>query len=187
MEKRIIMPRTRVELGNEPLLFLAGPIKGAPKWQDKSVEIIHSINEKIYIISPRSKLRKEYQDERTITSLPDFTYQLDFERNYLKLASESPNRAIMFWLPRQSETMPINFATGFPKPYARDTRPETAGWSWKLLEYNPNANVIVGGEENFDGFDVIRRNFLAVKPDMKFYSTLEETCQEATKLVTNIK
>ncbi len=184
MIKRIILPKTYVLTDNASLIFLAGPIKGAPRWQDKGIETIHTINNQIYVVSPSNKVREEYLEDRLRGTKSDFPYQLNFERHYLKSASESKKGAIIFWLPKQREPMPINPETDFTQPYARDTRPETAGWGWKLLESNPKANVIVGGEEGFDGFDVIKRNFLAVKPDMKFYSTLEETCLEAIKLIT---
>ncbi len=36
-----------------PLIFLAGPIQGAPDWQSEAISIIHDIDPAIAIASPR--------------------------------------------------------------------------------------------------------------------------------------
>ena len=77
--------------------------------------------------------------------------------------------------------MNINAVTGFPQPYARDTRPELGRYGWGALRHNLNYPVVVGGEDNFDGIDVIKRNFLSAKPDFVFQKSLRETCEEAVK------
>lgn len=184
-EKRIILPKNRIENIDGPLIFLAGPVQGAPRWQDRAIEMIHANNSEIYVAAPSLNVREEYFEARMRSAENDFLYQLDWERNYLELASKKG--VILFWLPNQIEAMPINQKTGFSQPYARDTRPETAGWGWRLLEYKPKTNIVVGAEEYFDGINVITRNFLRVKPNMKFYSTLEQTCQKAIKLATQQK
>jgi hypothetical protein len=180
MNKRIILPNTKISNLEAPLIFLAGPIRGAGNWQNSAIEILQSLNQDVYIASPNLQIQPTNLKNQAKSNELSFPRQLDWERYYLKKASETGT--IMFWLPTQVEAMPLSERSGFPKVYARDTRPETAGWGWKLLETNPNARIILGGEEGFDGYDVIKRNFLKIKPDTIFYSTLEQTCQEAIKL-----
>jgi len=74
--------------------------------------------------------------------------------------------------------------TGFQRTYARDTRPETGGWGWGLLRFNPNAHVAVGGEKEFDGIDVIRRNFAKYAPQIPFRDNLEQTCTDAMRYLS---
>jgi len=180
MTGKIILPNTKISNLKAPLIFLAGPIKGAGNWQNRAIEILQSLNPTTYIASPNMQVQSNHLENQARSNELNFQYQLDWERYYLKKASETG--AIMFWLPTQIEAMPISKKSGFPTVYARDTRPETSGWGWKLLETNSNARVIIRGEEGFDGYDVIKRNFLAIKPNTTFHSTLEQTCQEAIKL-----
>jgi hypothetical protein len=42
----VIIPKTYVTMITDPLIFLAGPILGAPNWQDKAIEILFSQNHK---------------------------------------------------------------------------------------------------------------------------------------------
>jgi len=174
----LIIPRYKLEVQGRTI-FLAGPIQGTSIWRNKATEYLFKRNKEIYVASPDIRVKKA-SGQNEVFSSETFRYQLDWECYYLDQASKKG--AILFWLPNQTENMPLNEETGFPQPYARDTRPETAGWGWKLLESNPEAKVVIGGERNFDGWDVIKRNFLRIRPSMKFYSTLEETCDEALRL-----
>ena len=45
----IIIPKTYIKC-IEPLIFLAGPIKSAPKWRDEAVHIIASKNPNLFIL-----------------------------------------------------------------------------------------------------------------------------------------
>lgn len=167
----LILPNNLVRIEG-PLIFLAGPIGGAPHWQDKAIEII-SEGCGIYIASPSTKLRKKYIENSLPLDRITQT-QLEWERFYLDYAST--RGCVLFWLPTQIEPTPINPKTGFPKPYARDTRGE-------LREFAVNKyfkiNSVIGAEENFDGLNVIKRNLLEIDPKIEFHNTLEETCRQA--------
>lgn len=147
------------------MIFLAGPISNAPLWQDEAINIIRKIDKNIYIASPHKR------DNNISESDVIFNKQLEWERHYLEIASK--RGAILFWLPvaRQHD---CNMT------YARDTRGELGEWRGRMA-YDEDINVVIGGEEKFDGIDIIKRNFLAIMPNMKFYSTLEETCMQALK------
>ena len=38
----VVIPKTYVEEIGDPIIFLAGPIKGAPNWQSEAITIISS-------------------------------------------------------------------------------------------------------------------------------------------------
>jgi hypothetical protein len=103
--------------------------------------------------------------------MPDFDKRLNWERHYLKIASRQG--AILAWLPNETQH-------DCEKVYGRDTRGELGEWRGRLV-YDSSIKLVLGGEPGFDGIEMIKRNFLAVSPDMKFYSTLEETCAEAAR------
>jgi len=171
---KVFTPKDRI-IPDGPLMFLAGPINGAPDWQERVIGTLLCEVPEIYIASPKMHLNLP-QGVNPLTSNTKFQYTTDWERHYL--AEASKKGAIMFWLPKQAYTMPVDSDTGFHKPYARDTRGELGEWRGRMIS-DPSIRLVIGGEEAFDGIDVIKRNFWAVKPDMPFYSTLEETCYAA--------
>ena len=164
----IILPKHKVDINDSPIIFLAGPISNAPNWQDKAIETITNLSDKIYVASPRRE-----SNFSSLTSESKFEHQLDWERHYLDLASTQG--AILFWLPA-AKIHDCNRA------YARDTRGELGEWRGRL-SYDPDLRVIIGGENAFDGIDIIRRNYQAIKPEMEFYNTLDELCKQAISIV----
>ncbi len=105
-----------------------------------------------------------------------FERQLNWERHYLDIASE--HGCVIFWLPVESKSNP-RIGGG---PYATDTRGELGEWRGRLMG-NPSLKVVVGGEEGFDSFSQIERNFkLGVSPDFPIYRTLSETVQAAVAM-----
>lgn len=78
MERLLYTPTEYIESQiNKPVIFLAGPIQGAPDWQSEATGIIRAKRKNIIIASPR----KEY--------LPgDFDYgaQVDWETFHLRRA-----------------------------------------------------------------------------------------------------
>jgi hypothetical protein len=165
---RVILPKKRSEI-DDALIFLAGPISNAPLWQDKAIEILRGLDKSIYIASPhKSDVSSHNESDKDGI----FLKQLDWEVEYLEKASK--NGAILFWLPTAQ-------SHDCKRSYARDTRGELGEWRGRLM-HDKSIKIAIGGEDEFDGFDIIKRNFLRVKPDMKFYSTLEETCIQALKL-----
>lgn len=180
---KLILPKTYME-PDGPVLFLVGPIRGAPRWQQQGFEIIQALDveNRIYVVSPSDRFDEKYLKMAVQDDGCGFKGGTLFERHYLKLALREEHGlegAIAMWLPTQVEAMPINKKTGFPGPYARDTRPETGRWGTGILGQNPNAPIFVGAEENFDGLSVMKTNFLEDRPEMIFYSTLFDTCNAA--------
>src|SRR3989338_7535362 len=175
--KNLILPKYYIDDNSDMLIFLIGPIRGTYCWHDKAIEIISEINPKIQIASPNKKL-SEINLERAVNWKENkFERQTLWERHYINRASKSG--AIMVWLAKQTTPMYMDEKSGFQAPYARDIRGELGGWGWGQLMHDKNFPIVIGAEEEFPGLSVIKANFIAVKPDMQLYKTLEETCFKA--------
>jgi hypothetical protein len=91
----------KVHYSDQPFLnaiengvFLAGPTprdKGVPSWRPKSIEILKDLNFEGTVLIP----------ERNFEVKADYTDQVEWERTGLMGA-----KAIVFWVPRDLETMP---------------------------------------------------------------------------------
>jgi hypothetical protein len=171
----IILPMTYVEKLDRPLIFIAGPIWGAISWYDKAVDIIHSHDDGIYVASPNALLSYKHLKKAVKGDDKKFNRCILWQRHYLEQASKKG--AIMFWLPNEAKHC-------CTYPYGQDTRGEIAEWRGRLI-YDKNIELVIGAEEKFPGLDSIKENYLAVNPDMKFYSTLEETCKHAVEIACN--
>ena len=180
MANRIIVPKNKIETNGEPVIFLAGPVSCAGGWQNDAIRILGSNDYRAYIAVPDYDriLSPVYIDGSEKSSKP-FQYQLEWEQHYLEIAEN--NGAILFWLPQQVIETTVDQKTRFHRTYARDTRPETGGWGWGLLRCRQNAHVAIGGENGFDGIDVIKRNFARYAHHIPFRDKLEDVCADALR------
>lgn len=175
--KNAILPKTYIDVGDKLTFFLMGPIRGTYAWHDKGIEVLSSISPESYIVSPNRNISSLHIDKVISGKEGKFQRQTHWERHYIEKSAK--RGAIVVWLAKQTQPMYIDEKSGFQAPYARDTRGELGGWGWGQLMHDKNFPVVVGAEEEFPGLSVIKANFLAVNPDMQFYSTLEETCFRA--------
>src|SRR5690242_6270198 len=76
-----------------PIVFLAGPIQGAPDWQFEAVELLHAGDHRLNIASPR---RLEAWNTGN-----DYNEQVDWETHHLRQAAREG--VILFWLAREAE------------------------------------------------------------------------------------
>ena len=44
------------EVGEAPLVFLAGPIQGAPLWQEDAIKILAQLNPELWVASDRKSV-----------------------------------------------------------------------------------------------------------------------------------
>ena len=147
-----------------PVIFLAGPIKGAPDWQAKAIRFIQMIDPRVNIACPRrGRLGKKFVYEE----------QVDWETHYLRRAGK--NGVIIFWLAKQAKRTP-------GRPYAQTTRVEFG--EWKTRHEFTGAKIIVGIEEGFTNAPYIRRRLGQDCPDVQICGTLMETCSKALRLLT---
>jgi len=169
MTGKLILPPTYLELIDAPLIFLAGPIQGAARWQDKAIDYIINNAPELYVASPRRPLNAKFQKKDFSPEMYD--EQVDWERYHLSKACE--NGAILFWMAKEKEH-------NCDRAYAQTTRLEFG--EHKKLHELLGVKIAVGIEERFTNERYIRRVMSQDCPEIKIYSTLEDTCDEVIRL-----
>ncbi|HJX05189.1 MAG TPA: hypothetical protein VJ461_00595 [Candidatus Nanoarchaeia archaeon] len=174
---RIILPKIYVEKLDHPLIFLAGPIMNAPKWQYEAIELIISADDEVLIASPTRELKEDLK-KYLIPGIENYFHrQREWERHYLDIASQIG--AIMFWLPAPAvHTCDV--------VYGAMTRIELGQWMTNY-RHDKSVRFCVGTDGNFPGFRTIVYDLLhdALGKDVK--GTLEDTCKEAIRLANQLK
>ena len=182
-ERLLVQPPEIVETTG-PVIFLAGPIQGAPDWQSKATSTIHAIDPSIIVASPR----RDYPEETFV-----YEKQVDWETHYLQVAGSLG--VIAFWLAAQEqktstfrERFSLHLRQLFrpatielPRSYAQTTRFELA--EWKMHHQYEGAKITLGIEDGFGNARYIRRRFDQDCPDVKIASSLPEMCQNAVDLL----
>jgi len=151
---------------SEDVIFLAGPIQGANRWQEEAIKIIHELDKALNIACPRrsAPIRREV---RKI----EYEKQVDWETYHLKKAGRSG--VIIFWLPRE-------FKHICTREYAQTSRFELG--EWKTLHERNGAKLAIGIEPGFTNERYIRRRLGQDCPDIMVCVSLRETCQQAIRL-----
>jgi len=169
---RLVIPKTYVQDISAPLIFLAGPIKSAPIWQDEAVDFLLTQNPDLFVASPRFGIRDKIEKYIISGEKDYFSRARAWERHYLDIASKTG--AILFWLPEEAEH-------SCQKPYAAMTRIELGQW---MMNYKHDNSVrfCIGSEDKFPGLGPIKYDLSIDAPDKKIFSSLEETCTEAVRL-----
>ncbi|MEK6899750.1 MAG: nucleoside 2-deoxyribosyltransferase domain-containing protein [Nanoarchaeota archaeon] len=152
-----------------PLIFLAGPIQGAYRWQDDAIRIISQSAPELNIASPRRSSERSH-DGNFSTEM--YAEQVDWETCHLRRAGK--DGVILFWLAKESEHL-------CDRAYAQTTRFELA--EWKMRHERDGANLVIGIESGFTGAKYIKRRFSQDCPEVSICSTLEATCEEAVRYV----
>jgi hypothetical protein len=155
-------------LEEDPTIFLAGPIQGAPNWQANATELIrHKArlcpNDTV-VANPR----------RAIIDPKKFNYaeQVAWEKQNLKRAAE--HGAIIFWFAAQDPQEPYEEG----RPYGKTTFGEfnrVVGW----MDYDPSINVVVGMDAQYDGLS--RRYIIELvnEKSLTKHTALEEVAEAA--------
>lgn len=147
-----------------PVVFLAGPIQGAPDWQAEAVRWFTEHAPWLTVASPR----REY--------LPgefDYAAQVNWETIYLRRAA--PCGVILFWLAREAVNVP-------GRSFAQTTRFELA--EWKIRHERDGTRLVIGIEDGFSGARYIRHRFSSDCPDVPVASCLSAACVIAAELLT---
>jgi hypothetical protein len=157
---------------NEPLLFLAGPIQGAPDWQSEVIETI--IGKRIGVGSKATlhiaNPRREYLDGAF--SYPD---QVNWEKRHILRAARYG--AVLFWFAKQDPT--IAYEEG--RPYAQTSRVEfgrVCGWK----DYAHNLNLVLGVEPGYTGSERYFRT-CAEEYDIPVHQDIDAATSNAMKLI----
>lgn len=150
----------------QPLIFLGGPIQGAPDWQSRAIALISSEAPDVDIASPR----------RPTVSKGDFgedeyLKQVHWEHDHLAIAAE--RGVTLFWLAAEAEHVP-------GRSYAQTTRFELgeAVTNHRLT----GAHVVVGIEEGFTNARYLRLTIGKKAPAIPLCGSLEESCRQAVIL-----
>ena len=171
----MIIPKTYIAEISQPLIFLAGPIRGAPNWQDDAACFILSKNPDILVASPRRGFRDRIAGYIIEGEQNYFPRQRAWERHYLDLASKKEKKgAIMFWLPEE-----VEHSCG--KAYGAMTRVEI-GQCMTRYAYDKSVRFCVGSDGRFSELDTIAYDLSIDAPDKDIKKTLEEACNEALRI-----
>jgi hypothetical protein len=158
----VLLPPNVVAVGG-PLVFLAGPIQGAPDWQAEAVRWFAAEAPGITVASPRHDyLPGEF----------DYAAQVDWETLHLRRAAE--RGVILFWLAREAVSIP-------GRSYAQTSRFELA--EWKVRHERDGVRLVVGVEDGFSGARYIRHRFGRDCPAVPVVASLEAACRAAVELV----
>lgn len=145
-----------------PVVFLAGPIQGAPDWQAEAIRLLGALDPGLHVACPRrAYLPGEF----------DYGGQVDWETHHLRRAAA--RGAILFWLAREAEHHP-------GRAYAQTTRFELA--EWKTRHERDGARLVVGIDDGFSGDRYIRRRFGQDCPAVPLVASLEEACRVAAEM-----
>lgn len=169
---KLIIPKTYVTRLESPLIFLAGPIRSAPNWQDEAAIILFSLEPDLTVASPRFGIRDKIAKYIALGDESYFSRARAWERHYLNIASK--NGAILFWLPSEEKH-------DCKKVYGAMTRVELGQWMTHY-KYDPNVRFCIGTDGNFPEFGPIQYDLQQDAPKKDVKKTLEETCNEAVQL-----
>ena len=155
----------------KPLIFLAGPIQGAPRWQNEAVNFLTK-SEAIDLASPR------YIGEKQET-IGDWTLnitsqqQIDWETYHLNRAGK--NGVILFWLSREDKHY-------CERAFAQTSRFELGEWKQKHL--SEGAKLVVGIDERFSGSGYLEYRLSQQCPNISIVRSLPEACQKVLIIAT---
>jgi hypothetical protein len=157
----VLFPPT-IEPIDGPLVFLAGPIQGAPDWQAEAIRWFAERAPGVAIASPR----------RLDRSRPfDYAAQVDWETHHLNRAAKCG--VILFWLAREAVSVP-------GRAYAQTSRFELA--EWKVRHERDGVRLVVGIEDGFSGARYIRHRLGRDCPQVPLLSSLPDVCASAVDL-----
>ena len=144
---------------NKKIVFLAGPIKGAPDWQSQAVKDFADID--IYVANPRRENVMNF----------NLDMQVDWESKFLALAD-----VIMFWIPAKESDVA-------GRDYAQTSRFELAEWMAKTHYNHTRKQVVVGIDDAFFGKSYIVKRLEA--ENVNVYHTYQETLKKVRSLLKN--
>ena len=166
MAERLLLTPPEIVQTDGPIIFLAGPIQGAPDWQSKATSIIHDINPSITVASPR----RDYPEGTFVHEK-----QVDWETYFLRKAGKTG--VVAFWLAAQVEETP-------GRTYAQTSRFELA--EWKMRHEYEGAKLTIGIEDGFEDPRYIRRRFAQDCPDIIIANSLAGMCRKAVELILQV-
>lgn len=175
----ILLPKTYVTPIKNKLIFLAGPIRSAPRWQDEAIEILLAHDHDLIIASPRRDVQGHIKPYLLQGDTTYFHRQRAWERHYLDIAGKEGRDAILFWLPGEAHHT-------CNKVYGAMTRIELGQWM-TYYKHDPTVRFCVGSDSTFPELDTIKYDLSLDAPKKTIFKSLEATCHEALRLAFSRK
>lgn len=157
----LILPPDYPEIEGQ-LIFLAGPIQGAPDWQQQAIDYLQQKAPALHIASPK----RQY-----LGGAFDYETQVDWESYHLKRAAQQG--VILFFLAKEQE----HFCE---RAYAQTTRFELAEWKTRQL-YEP-VKIVIGLEHGFTGERYIKHRLQQDNPQIPMVYSLALACEKCIEL-----
>jgi len=174
----LIIPKNYVETKQTPVIYLAGPIRSAPNWQDLTARTILEKNLELIVASPRREQDENGQKQYILSekyllkgNLTKFKRQREWEREYMELAAEKGT--LLFWLPKEENH-------SCEKAYGKITAFELGIWLQNYLQ-NPNLNIVLGTDGEFSEIRTILYDYETDAPQLPIYADLNTTIKNAIK------
>ena len=147
------------DYSDKKIVFLAGPIKGAPDWQAQAIKDLADLD--IYVANPRRENVQNF----------NLDLQVDWESKFLAIAD-----VIMFWIPPKE-----NDVVG--RDYAQTTRFELSEWAAKTHYNREYKKIVVGIDDAFFGKSYIVKR-LATE-NVTVYDNYAEVLAKVRALLQN--
>lgn len=173
---KFITPPTYLKIGGptwpaDQMIFLAGPIQGAPDWQAEAVQIICSLDDDVHIASPRRPGGFVELD------LAGKLEQWAWERHHLLYVVK--HGVTLFWCANEAEH-------SCERGYAQTTRYELG--KQLMRHFFMGARMVVGFDSKFSGQtylkdDILNEARLAGAEQLQICTSLRETCEKAVELL----
>ena len=160
-KENLIIPTNYIETENS-VVFLAGPITGAPNWHEKAIEIFQDLAPDLFIASPKLP---DFVGEGAVS----YNDQVAWESHYLNEAGKKG--VIMFWLAEEEKHSCYY-------QHARTSRFELGEWMAK--HQSENANLVVGIASDFPGRQYIKLRLTNDCPKIPLVNSLYDACESVT-------
>lgn len=164
------------EENQDIVIFLMGPIQGAPDWQTKfyntfekkikEKDFFKKLNKSIIVACPR---RENLNDSKFV-----YQEQVDWESFYLQKAAN--NGVIFCWLPKMESDIK-------GRSYAQTSRFEIGEW-WSKGKLIKNFKMIIGADKNFDGLKYIEYKFKQEYNDFKIENNFNDSIDEIIEYIS---
>ncbi len=162
---------------NAPVLFLAGPIRNAPKWHYDAIRQVMEVNQKVCIAAPIRQLPIDLHPYAFTDQDADETFkrQREWELYYLERAAA--RGCTMFWLSNESEAKEFQ-----EKVFAHITMMELGSAIGRRKQFGTAFNLVVGVDTKFPEWETIKMD-LDRLPHLIVCYTLRDTVNQALKLI----
>jgi len=158
-----------------PVLYLAGPVRNAPKWHEKVIRTLLALNSELHVACPARQLSLDLMSlVEPDSGHPTFDRSADWENHYLDCAAR--NGVIMFWLPGEIEHKEFT-----QKKYAHKTMLALGKWLEKA-KMDPSIHLVIGTDGLFPEWSSISHQLEMDYPEVIVNTSLEDTVAKALRM-----